>query len=126
MAGVETQEHDIESGIIFGAEYEDAVITSGQGVVKGLTVLSYNDQTRKYTVCTSGGSNPDTATAPSCLVAVNGEVNATASDKMTRILIKGEVDINKVIYEGGDIHDIKVALRDKGIILRKTTATTIL
>lgn len=125
-AGVETQTHDIESGVIFGAVYDDAVIASGEGEVLGLTVLAYDATAKKYVVC-DPTADPTTseATVPSCLVAVNGEVDATSSDRMTRILVKGEVDVDKIILGSGTIDDVKVILRDKGIILRKTTESRI-
>lgn len=125
-AGVETQTHDIESGVIFDALYEDAVVASGEGKVLDLTVMAYDATAKKYVVC-DPTADPATseATVPSCLIAVGGEVDATSSDRMTRILIKGEVDIDKVVLGAGTIDDVKVILRDKGIILRKTTESRI-
>ncbi|UKA27186.1 head decoration protein [Photobacterium damselae subsp. damselae] len=119
MASVTSEERNIESGIIFGMICDDATIASGAGAVEELTVLAYDAANKKYIPCDPTADPSDPASEPSCLVALGGAVDATSEDKYTRVIIQCEVDESRIVLAAGAADDVRVALREKGIILRK-------
>ncbi|HAV1412737.1 hypothetical protein P3521_03740 [Vibrio parahaemolyticus] len=127
MAGIKEKSYDVQTGVIFGAKYDDGVIASGEGEVLELTVLAYDADNDKYLVC-DPTADPATsaATVPSCLVALQSGVDATSEDKHVRLLVEGEVDADKVVLKAGSLSDVHVALREKGIIIRKTCESSAL
>ncbi len=128
MAGIKEESYDVQTGVIFGAKYDDGVIAAGVGVVPELAVLAYDSDNQKYILC-DPTADPELSAAaiePSCLVALGAGVDATDEDKCARLLIQGEVDSDKVVLAAGTVDDVRVALREKGIIIRNTCETSAL